>query len=283
MGKPKGCILVIDDSNFSRMYIRKALEAEGYMVIEAENGEEVVNDVYSIGKSKIGFFEKNKIDLIIMDVAMPKIDGIQTAIFLKKSQYGNIPIIFNSAVDDKGTVLKAIKAGGVDYVIKSGKIDALVGKINKIVEKGYHAPFKITEEKIEFDFYTYLKLEVSRAKRGKHPLSLLILFLFLKKGEEEEPFSDEMVKEGIETIKKNLRDTDGVFRFGTSKILLALPFAGKEGSKVVKKKVVDIIGSHKFLSTEIGTATISIKIGRAALPDDADTWETLLEKAQEGL
>ena len=88
------------------------------MVIEAESGEEVVNDVYSIEKSKTGFFERNKVDLIVMDVAMPKIDGIQTAMFLKKSQYGNIPIIFNSAVDDKGTDIKAIKAGGVDFAIK---------------------------------------------------------------------------------------------------------------------------------------------------------------------
>jgi len=283
MGKPKGCILVIDDSNFSRMFIKKALEAEGYMVIDAESGEEVVNDVYSVEKSKTGFFEKNKIDLVVMDVAMPKIDGIQTAMFLKKSQYGNIPIIFNSAVDDKGTVIKAIKAGGVDYVIKSGKIDVLVSKINKIVEKGYHEPFKITEEKIEFDFYTYLKLEVSHAKRGKHPLTLLVLSLFTKKGETEEPLPDEMVREGIETVKKKMRDIDGVLRFGPSKILLILPTTGKEGSKVVEKKVVDIIGSHKFLSTDIGAATISIKFGRATLPDDADTWETLLEKAQEGL
>ncbi len=283
MGKPKGCILVIDDSNFSRMFIKKALEAEGYMVIDVESGEEVVNDVYSVEKSKTGFFEKNKVDLIVMDVAMPKIDGIQTAMFLKKSEYGNIPIIFNSAVDDKGTVVKAIKAGGVDYVIKSGKIDVLVSKINKIIEKGYHVPFKITEEKIEYDFYTYLKHEVSHAKRGKYPLTLLILSLFVKKGEAEEPLPDEMVREGVETVKKKMRDIDGVLRFGSSKILLVLPTTGKEGSKVVEKKVVDIIGSHKFLSADIGTATISIKFGRATLPDDSDTWETLLEKAQEGL
>jgi PleD family two-component response regulator len=283
MTKPKGYILVIDDSNFSRTYIRKALEAEGYIVIEAESGEEVVNDVYSIEKGKTGFLEKNKIDLIVMDVAMPKMDGIQTAIFLKKSEYGNIPIIFNSAIDDKGTVIKAIKAGGVDYVIKSGKIDVLISKINKIVEKGYHAPFKITEEKIEYDFYTYLKLEASHAKRGKHPLSLLLLSLFIKKGDEEEPIPDEMLKEGIETVKKKMRDIDGVLRFGPSKILLVLPTTNKEGSKVVEKKVVNIMGSHKFLSHDIGAATISIKCGRAVLPDDADTWETLLEKVQEGL
>jgi len=265
------------------MFIKKALETEGYMVIEAESGEEVVNDVYSIEKSKTGFFERNKVDLIVMDVAMPKIDGIQTAMFLKKSQYGNIPIIFNSAVDDKGTVIKAIKAGGVDYVIKAGKIDVLVSKINKIIEKGYHVPFKITEEKIEFDFYTYLKLEVSHAKRAKYPLTLLILTLFVKKGDVEESPPDGMVREGVETVKKKLRDIDGVLRFGPSKILLVLPTTGKEGSKVVEKKVVDIIGSHKFLSAEIGAATISIKFGRATLPDDSDTWETLLEKAQEGL
>ena len=56
MGKPKGCILVIDDSNFSRMFIKKALEAEGYMVIDVESGEEVVNDVYSVEKNKTSFF-----------------------------------------------------------------------------------------------------------------------------------------------------------------------------------------------------------------------------------
>ncbi|MBI3601251.1 MAG: response regulator [Nitrospinae bacterium] len=270
----KGCVLVVDDSHFIRAQIRKAIEKEGYSVLEAESGEEVVKGVGT------GYFDKNKIDLIVLDVAMPKIDGIMTAITLKNSPYANIPIIFNSAVDDKGTVIKAIKVGGADYVIKSGHLDLLIGKVNKTIEKSNLVQLKIGEEKLVFDFHTYLKLEVSLAKRAKQPISVLILSM---KEDGKNPFPEAAITEGINAAKSKLRDIDTVIRFGPANIFFIFPVTGKEGLKVVEKKVLDIIGGHKFTSLGDKTPAISFKAGRAVFPDDADTWETLLERAQEEL
>jgi PleD family two-component response regulator len=270
----KGCVLVVDDSHFIRAQIKKAIEKEGYSVLEAESGEEVVKGISN------GYFDKNRIDLIVLDVAMPKIDGITTAITLKSSPYANIPIIFNSAVDDKGTVIKAIKVGGADYVIKSGHLDLLIGKVNKTIEKSNLVQLKIGEEKLVFDFHTYLKLEVSLAKRAKQPISVLILSM---KEDGKNPLPDAAITEGISAAKGKLRDIDTVIRFGPENIFFIFPVTGKEGLKVVEKKVMDIISGHKFTSLGDKASSISFKAGRAVFPDDADTWETLLERAQEGL
>ncbi|MBI3813730.1 MAG: response regulator [Nitrospinae bacterium] len=274
----KGCILIVDDSHFVRMQLVKTLEKEGYSVLEAESGEFLLQEI----RNERGIFHRNKIDLIILDIAMPKIDGIQTAIALKGSPFAGIPIIFNSAMDDKGTVIKALKAGGADYVIKSGGSDLLIGKINKILEKEHLVNLKIGEEKFVFDFYTYLKLEISLAKRAKQPISILILSLSLK-GNENEPLHEETITEAITILKVKFRDIDSIARFGPSKIFFILPLTGKEGLKVVEKKVADIIAAHKFASLGITGSFINFKMGRAVFPDDADTWEVMIEKAEEGL
>jgi PleD family two-component response regulator len=260
------------------MQLVKILEKEGYSVIEADSGEFLLQEM----RKEKGIFHRNKIDLIILDIAMPRIDGIQTAIALKSSPFAGIPIIFNSALDDKGTVIKALKAGGADYVIKSCGTDILIGKVNKILEKEHLVNLKIGEEKFVFDFYTYLKLEISLAKRAKQPLSILILSLSLK-GQEEESLRDDTLTEAINTLKIKFRDIDSIVRFGPSKIFFILPLTGKEGLKVVEKKIGDIIAAHKFASLGVTGSFVNFKMGRAVFPDDADTWEVMIEKAEEGL
>ncbi len=274
----KGCILIVDDSHFVRIHLVKAFEKEGYFVLEADSGEFLLQEI----RKERGIFHRNKIDLIILDIAMPRVDGIQTAFALKGSPFANIPIIFNSAMDDKGTVVKALKAGVADYVIKSGGSDLLIGKVNKILEKEHLVNLKIGEEKFVFDFYTYLKLEISLAKRAKHPLSIVILSLSLK-GNEEESLQEETITEAINILKVKFRDIDSIVRYGPSKIFFILPLTGKEGLKVVEKKIADIISAHKFASLGVSGSFVNFKMGRAVFPDDADTWEVMLEKAQEGL
>jgi len=103
-------ILCVDDTQTNLDLLNKVLERHGYKVSLVSSGEDAIN-----------FLKKNpNIDLILLDIMMPGIDGFTTCKMIKssKSKITKIPIIFLTAYNDiKGTV-KGFEVGGVDYVTK---------------------------------------------------------------------------------------------------------------------------------------------------------------------
>ena len=84
----KSKILVVDDESRMRKLVRDFLVKNNYEVVEAADGEEALNL----------FFEKNDIDLVILDVMMPKMDGWQVCREIR--EYSKIPIIMLTAKSD---------------------------------------------------------------------------------------------------------------------------------------------------------------------------------------
>jgi len=101
-------ILIIDDTYENRLYLSKILQAEGFFPIEAEGGPE--------GRE---IAKKEKPDLIILDLMMPGESGITTCQLLKEDPITfSIPVVFLSADQTRESVIKGLKAGGVDYIAK---------------------------------------------------------------------------------------------------------------------------------------------------------------------
>jgi len=108
-GRRTPTVVLADDSIFQRMMTRAMLEAEGYHVLEAADGREVLDLV-----------RLSHPDLIVMDIAMPSMDGVTTARRLRTGPGGlaRVPIVFLSALagsDDRDT---ALAAGGDEYLVK---------------------------------------------------------------------------------------------------------------------------------------------------------------------
>lgn len=88
--------------------MRAVLEAEGFHVLEAGTGREVIDLVHLTHP-----------DLILMDVAMPSMDGVTAARRLRgESEGAEIPIIFLTALDEADDRERALAAGGNDYLVK---------------------------------------------------------------------------------------------------------------------------------------------------------------------
>ena len=114
-------ILVVDDHAYNRDLLSFILEEEGHSIVEAEDGQRAC-DLYQ---------DDQAIDLILMDVNMPVLDGISATKCIKSQTPERFtPVIFITALDDTEMVSKCLEAGGDDFVPKPVNENVLLAKIN---------------------------------------------------------------------------------------------------------------------------------------------------------
>jgi CheY-like chemotaxis protein len=116
-------VLIAEDDEYSFLFFEDTLKSEGITIIRAINGEEALKKIK----------ENPSISLILMDIKMPGMDGLeatrQIRIFNKK-----IPIIAQTAYAFSGDKEKALEAGCNDYISKPIKFSELIGLLNKYLE-----------------------------------------------------------------------------------------------------------------------------------------------------
>ena len=193
-------ILVVDDRIDSLELLSTILMMEGYEVEKCLCGA----DAIEIAKSR-------PVDLILLDVCMPHIDGFEVCQILKKTeQTKNIPIIFISALKEVMNKTQAFERGGIDYITKPFQIEEVLARIKnqlsvynltvELIDKNKHLEqennfYKSNQRKLleinqKLDklatidsltqianrryFDNFLIREWSRSQRGKWPLSLII-------------------------------------------------------------------------------------------------------------
>ncbi len=117
-------ILTVDDSKTIRMIVKKAFSAYNCDVLEAENGVE-----------GLALAAKEKPDLIILDITMPVMTGIEMLEKLKaEKELKDIPVIMLTAESGKDSVMKIVKMGIKDYVVKPFKGDQLIDRVKGILK-----------------------------------------------------------------------------------------------------------------------------------------------------
>ena len=120
----KNCkILVIDDESRMRKLVRDFLTKKGYEVLEAANGEEAMEI----------FYEDKDIDLLILDVMMPKMDGWEVCREVRKTS--KVPIIMLTAKADERDELLGFELGVDEYVTKPFSPKILVARVEAILRR----------------------------------------------------------------------------------------------------------------------------------------------------
>ena len=116
------CILVVDDDKMNLRRTSLILEKH-YDVLLAESGQEALN-----------MLKSEKVDLVLLDIAMPGMNGIETFIRMKERQI-EIPVIFLTASGREEDVMTAIRLGAVNYLKKPFLPKSLVERVEKELEK----------------------------------------------------------------------------------------------------------------------------------------------------
>jgi sigma-B regulation protein RsbU (phosphoserine phosphatase) len=99
-------VLVIDDDALMRMTLRAYLEDSGYSVVEAEDGEQGME-----------LFNRERPDIVLTDLRMPKMDGFEVIARLKRDSPGT-PIIAITGTGDEDTAAEAVRRGACDALLK---------------------------------------------------------------------------------------------------------------------------------------------------------------------
>ena len=115
-------ILVADDEPHIREVICFALERAGMVTTTARNGTEVLQ-----------MFRRGGVDLVVLDIGMPEMDGLEVCRQLRKSS--DVPILFLSARDEEIDRILGLEIGGDDYVTKPFSARELVARVNVILRR----------------------------------------------------------------------------------------------------------------------------------------------------
>jgi two-component system cell cycle response regulator DivK len=124
----KGRILHVEDNADNRHLVRRVLEAEGYEVIEASNGTQALQ-----------FLESQHIDLALMDINMPDIDGYTLATRIRSTpMFARLPILAMTANVMRGDRERSLEAGCDGYIQKPIDIDILSMQLERYLRNNGH-------------------------------------------------------------------------------------------------------------------------------------------------
>ena len=115
-------ILIVDDAAFMRMMIKDILSKNGYTVVgEADNGIKAIEK-----------YKELEPDLVIMDITMPEMDGIQSVKHIKEVN-AEAKIIMCSAMGQQAMVIESIQAGARDFIVKPFQAERVLEAVKKVV------------------------------------------------------------------------------------------------------------------------------------------------------
>jgi two-component system KDP operon response regulator KdpE len=144
MTESEGHILVVDDDRAIRRFLRTSLTAHGYVVIEAETGQQALQDVVT-----------HRPDVIILDLGLPDLDGVEVTRQLR--EWSQIPIIILSVREHEEDKIAALDAGADDYLTKPFGVGELMARLRVALR---HAVSQV-DETAEFELGD-LKVDLAR-------------------------------------------------------------------------------------------------------------------------
>lgn len=289
-------ILVADDEPINRALLKRRLEKSGYKVFLAETGKEAVELSLHILP-----------DLIILDVMMPVMDGLEACRIIKQNPLtDDIPVIFLSARDETEIKVNSLILGANDYIIKPFKAEELLARVDVALRLKRErdrlrqtASEAITvaeqaQEKALTDALTGLlnryglqraiSREMARARRYLRPLSCLMIDIdFFKKINDVygHPVGDTAIQQVGTVLTQSVRSSDMVFRYGGEEFIVLLPETDIDGACALGEKIRAIVESRMFGNGE-RVFPITLSIGAAALKN-GESGNDMIARADEAL
>ena len=288
-------VLIADDDHAIVARIREHLAQQRYRFIEAFDGTQVLTALC-----------EHRPDLLLMDVEMPGLGGVEVCRIVKANQsesgFGFLPVILMTARGGKGGKVEGLELGADDYLTKpfdllelSARVksmlrlkalqDALVEK-NRELDRANRELDQKRQELLELSrtdgltgltnrrhFEERLSAEFTRSTRYRSPLSCLLLDIdHFKKVNDSwgHPFGDLVLKEVAQVTRKVLRDVDVLARYGGEELVALLPETSREEAYAAAERMREGVESLRLPFSAPGKPTVDVRctasIGVATYP-----------------
>ncbi len=245
-------ILVVDDDPQSLRISKATLEHEGYNVKTADSGEQALEEIQS--------FQPH---LILLDVSMPGLNGIETLRKIRrKERY--ISVIFLSGKSNPESVIKGLDAGANDYIRKPFDISELLARVRtqlriKDLNDRLKAANEQLKELVDTDdltglfnmrsLYQKLDFEIERARRYDRKVAVVMMDLdhFKQVNDSNDHlFGSYVLAQVGKIIKDNMRKVDFAARYGGDEYLIVLTEINEEGARTFCQRLCDTIAQTRF-------------------------------------
>jgi two-component system cell cycle response regulator len=288
-------VLVADDDAATRDLIATTLRASGYEVETASDGQEA-----------IARYAKGGLDVVLLDAVMPRVSGVDACRTIKGLRGADlVPVALMFAKTDPKSRVEALKIGADAYVCKPFEQTELLGCVSSALRvKRAHDRMLDANQRLDrlrtFDELTgahsflhlheRLTAEFARAEKHAEPLACCILDVDRLKVHNERggrTLGDTVLRGVADVIKRSVRDTDVVARYGGDEFFVMLPATHFAGSLVVASRIWRDI-AQRPLSPSQGTpldeANVTASLGVALFPSrDVRTKDALLSALEAAL
>lgn len=277
-------ILIVDDDIDFQDIIGMALQEKGYIINHAYNAQEAEY-----------ILSKNKVDLILLDLMLPDLDGFAACRTLKTIHPERfIPIIMISAKADIQSKIRGLEEGAVDFLTKPFSINELLARVKTMLRlKNLQDQLKamaITDELTGLYnrrfFQEWLDLEFKRTRRYKTDLSCLMIDIDYFKSVNDtygHMMGDFVLAEVAGIIKQNTRGTDVAARFGGEEFVLLLPRTDRVLAMGLAERIRASIEAVRLNNDDI-TLTVTVSVGvSCSIQNALEDKSQLIELADKAL
>jgi diguanylate cyclase (GGDEF)-like protein len=285
-------ILIAEDDTVSRIALQRRLEGWGYRVAVVGDGEAAWEALRA----------DNAPPIAILDWTMPGLDGLEVCRRLRLNQTDHYTyVILLSAREEKSAIVTALQAGVDDYLVKPCEWNQLEARLVVALRiLSLQAQLISTREQLRQEAShdpltglwnrraatAGLRRDLARAARTGEPLAVLLADIDRFKTINDtwgHPVGDRVLVETAERLRRTVRDSDSIARWGGEELLIVLPDTDVDAAFEVAERVRQTVCGVPFaIDGDLLPVTLSMGI-TVTHEATADGWDDLLRHADEAL
>jgi two-component system cell cycle response regulator len=285
-------LLIVEDDAADRRLIRDNLE-----------GLPCRSLAVSTGRQALETMARERIDVLLLDVLLPEMDGFELCRRLKADAATYpVQVIMITNLDDLENRLRGLELGADEYLGKPVNREELRARVKAAFRKKAYCDLLSRQADRAMSaavtdgltglfnrayLHRFLEIEIKRSTSRNHPLSLLMIDVDDFKHCNDtfgHPFGDLVLQRIAAVIQGNIREVDFAARFGGEEFSVVLPYTDQDTARSVAERLREKIAEPQGLEPGGGKAVcFSVSIGIATFPGDGTTRGALLEQADAAL
>ena len=280
MEKIKDTILIVDDTETNIDILLNLLD-DRYDVVVALDAQSALEVV-----------EENSVDLILLDIMMPEIDGYELCLILKKQEHTkDIPVLFLTAKTDEESIERAYEVGGVDYITKPFKPRELLARVKtqiKVKELINHLNFISSHDEMTGIYNRRKFFELAKKKFEQNSQSLYVVMIDIDKFKSindryGHPTGDRVICMVTQTISQNI-DKDDIFgRLGGEEFAIVSNHLSYKDLKDSIENIREKIQRLELKADNGDTIKFTISEGVSKVSEHIKSLDELLKEADDAM